>query len=111
MFNSIIDGEIVDIDMLNMHDFAIRQVEKTGLKISENVEDLKKYAEQMISDIKSGAAFTKTYLEIRNGFRHPFGTCMLANDHEGSRFYANELDKCFEVISFKDLIEVITYNP
>lgn len=88
MFKSVISGEIDDIDMLNLHDSAIREIEKAGFKVTTKKEDLPRYASQMIVDMKSGAAFMKTYAEIRNGFRHPFSTSMLANDHEGTRFYA-----------------------
>lgn len=34
MFKSVISGEIDDIDMLNLHDSAIREIEKAGFKVT-----------------------------------------------------------------------------
>lgn len=47
----------------------------TNIKL-DNPLHLKKYATKALQDMKTGAAFAKSYSEFRNGFRHPFATSM-----------------------------------
>lgn len=71
-----------------------------------------RYARRAIQEILDGAPFAKTYMEFRNGFRHVFSALML-NPQKEDNFLkeAQLIDRCLELINYRELEEILTYNP
>ena len=107
-----ISGE-QDLDFLGLHQETINEIKQQHPQLMlENPLHLKKYAQSQLTAMKSGSAIGKMYSEFRNGFRHPFATSMATPINQPELLeIARMIDKCLEVIKFKDLEQILTFDP
>eukprot|EP00703_Trepomonas_sp_PC1_P003482 JAP93124.1 hypothetical protein TPC1_14710 [Trepomonas sp. PC1] len=100
-----------DLDYLGLHEQTLNEIKNMGVDLSLP-RMLQKYAARAIQDMRSGYAFAKAYSEFRNGFRHPFATSMtLPNNIPELQELSLMIDKCMDVMPFKDLESILTFDP
>ncbi|CAL5971952.1 Conserved_hypothetical protein [Hexamita inflata] len=101
----------MEVDFLGLHAETLNEIQQGSVQLT-NPAHLKRYAQKAVAEMKSGAAFAKSYSEFRNGFRHPFATSMATPINQPELLeMARMIDKCLEVITFKDLEAILTFDP
>ncbi|KAH0574443.1 hypothetical protein SS50377_24401 [Spironucleus salmonicida] len=103
-------GEETDLDMLGVHPKIVEELQKQGINLGVQ-DNIKKYAKLAFKQLSSGQSLGKAYSEFRNGFRHPFATSMVTPVALELQVMAQQIDICFDIISWQDLSELMTFVP
>lgn len=97
--------------MLCIPEQTIAEVKEVGFDLFKP-KQLQDYAAKALSDMKTGAAFAKSYSEFRNGFRHPFATSMAIPASQPELMdSARNIDICLSIITADDLEDILTFDP
>lgn len=100
-----------EVEMLCLNENIVRQLAENRVNLEDEYGRLK-YARKAIQDILDGAPFAKTYMEFRNGFRHVFSALMQNSEKEDNFLKeAKLIDRCLELINYRELEEILTYDP
>lgn len=100
-----------DLDFLGLHEQTLKEIQNLNIDLTQP-RVLQKYASRAIQDMRSGYAFAKAYSEFRNGFRHPFATSMtLPQNVPELQELSLMIDKCLDVLKYKDLEAILTFDP
>lgn len=97
-----------EVEMLCLDENIVRHLAESGVSLEDGYAR-SRYARRAVQEILDGAPFAKTYLEFRNGFRHIFSALMQSKDTFLKE--AALIDRCLDLINYRELEEILTYDP